>query len=235
MGRVFAVADLHGVYPLWEQISNYLQEDDKIFVLGDCGDRCRDGWRLIKEVLRDPRAIYIRGNHDQFLLDAWRSEWRDTYLWFCNGGYETYDSVLQDENSEIYLIELSKTKLYHCYENKNGQRIHLSHAGFTLMEGDEIPNNEDLLWDRDHIADWCQWWPETNSNDYVVHGHTWCGSKSCFSRVIGDEINENKTVGRYCHGHKICIDGRSFRYGRCALLDLDTLAEIEFSIPNFIA
>ena len=233
MGRVFAVADLHGVYPLWEQISNYLQEDDKIFVLGDCGDRCRDGWKLIKEVLRDPRAIYIRGNHDQFILDAWRSEWRDTYLWFCNGGYETYDSVLQDENSEIYLIELSKTKLYHCYENKNGQRIHLSHAGFTLMENNVIPHNYDLLWDRYHITDGCGWWPESNPNDYVVHGHTWCGSRSTFGH-IETQLNDNKTVGRYCHGRKICIDGRSFRYGRCALLDLDTLTEIEFSIPNFI-
>lgn len=231
MGRVFAVADLHGVYGLWVQIRNYLQRDDTLFILGDCADREEHGWQIIKEALTDPRVFYIRGNHDQFLLDAWRSEWRDTYLWFCNGGYETYDSVLQDENYEKYLIQLAKTKLYHCYENKNGQRIHLSHAGFTLMENDEIPNSEDLLWDRYHIEDKCKWWPKTNPNDYVVHGHTFCASHSCFG-LISTKLNRTKTVGRYCNGHKICIDGRSFLTNKIAMLDLDTLEETVFDLSE---
>jgi hypothetical protein len=95
-----------------------------------------------------------------------------------------------------------------------------------------------LLWDREHIDDHCDWWPEQNPNDYVIHGHTFCAS-SVFKRNAyafnNINFNENKTMCRYAHGHKICIDGRSFRYGRCALLDLDTLTEIEFSIPNFIS
>jgi hypothetical protein len=100
------------------------------------------------------------------------------------------------------------------------------------MENDEIPNREDLLWDREHIEDTCSWWPETNPNDYVVHGHTYCAN-SLFKRITTD-LNDTRTVGRYCHGHKICIDGRAYRYGRCAVLDLDTLTEEIFRIPNFI-
>lgn len=233
---IYACADLHGNYPLWEKIKEYLNDTDTLYTLGDAADRGPDGWKIIKEALADPRVVYIRGNHDQMLLDCWRSEWRDNYLWFMNGGYETFDAILADEKSEIYLMQLARTKFYHCYENKNGQKIHLSHAGFTLMENDELPNREDLLWDREHIDDHCAWWPEENSNDYVVHGHTGCVS-SVFKRrscaAPEDTIfNDSKTVCRYVYGHKICIDGRSFMYNKIAILDLDTLQELTIEIDE---
>jgi calcineurin-like phosphoesterase family protein len=217
------------MYSLWEQIKNFLQPNDKLYILGDCADRRPHGWTIIKEALAEPRVTYIRGNHDQFLLDAWKSEWRDTYLWFCNGGFDTYNSIIQEDFDKItsYMAQLNKTPYYICYDNKSGQHIHLSHAGFTLLANDEIPNNEDLLWDRDHIIDYCDWWPEENPNDYVVHGHTYCASHSTFCNVK-TKLNDTKTIGRYCYGHKVCIDGRSFLTKQIALLDLDTFEEVIF-------
>lgn len=227
MNKTYAVADLHGQYNLWRQVIESLDETDILYMLGDAADRGPDGWKIIKEALADPRVVYIRGNHDQMLLDSWKTEWRDNYLWFSNGGYETWNALMMDANYEIYLKELARTKLYHCYENKDGKKIHLSHAGFTLMENDEIPNSEDLLWDREHIEDKCNWWPKTNPNDYVVHGHTFCASHSCFS-LISTKLNRTKTVGRYCNSHKICIDGRCFSRNQIAMLDLDSLEERVF-------
>lgn len=226
---VYCCSDLHGMYSLWEQIKNFLQPNDKLYILGDCADRGPHGWKIIEEALTDPRVTYIRGNHDQFLLDAWKSEWCDTYLWFCNGGFDTYNSIIQEDFNKmtLYMAQLNKTPYYICYDNKNGQHIHLSHAGFTLLANDEIPNDEDLLWDRDHVIDRCDWWPEENPNDYVVHGHTYCASRSVFGN-IGIKLNDTKTIGRYCYGHKICIDGRSFLTKQIALLDLDTFEEIIF-------
>jgi hypothetical protein len=128
-------------------------------------------------------------------------------------------------------MQLARTKLYHCYENKEGKKIHLSHAGFSLLENDEIPNSEDLLWDRDHIDDRCDWWSEENPNDYVVHGHTGCVSSVFKHRSYFTKdtiINKNRTVCRYAHGHKICIDGRTFLSQTIARLDLDTLEEKVF-------
>ena len=231
MNKTYAIADIHGMYNLWRQVIESLDETDTLYVLGDCGDRGPDGWKIIKEALADPRVVYIRGNHDQMLLDCWRSEWRDNYLWFSNGGYETWDALMMDEKYEIYLMQLARTKLYHCYENTEGKKIHLSHAGFSLMADDEIPDNEDLLWDRDHIDDHCDWWPKENPNDYVVHGHTGCVSsvfkhRACISNDT--IINKNRTVCRYAHGHKICIDGRAFLSQTIARLDLDTLEEKVF-------
>ena len=226
MIRTFAVADIHGQYNLWRQVIESLDETDTLYILGDCGDRGPDGWKIIKEALKDPRVVYIRGNHDQMLLDSWKEEWSgyDYYLWMSNGGYSTFETLVQDTNHEIFLKELARTKLYHCYENKDEKKIHLSHAGFTLMKNDEIPNSEDLLWDRYHIEDKCEWWSKTNPNDYVVHGHSFCASHSCFG-LISIKLNKTKTVGRYCNGHKICIDGRCFSRNQIAMLDLDSLEE----------
>ena len=146
------------------------------------------------------------------------------------------NDVLMDVNYEIYLAQLAKTKLYHCYKNKKGQKIHLSHAGFTLHENDEIPNSKDLLWDREHCWDRCNWWPEENPNDYIVHGHTPTRSSTFKNLLYGApdqyKLNESATVIRYAHGHKIGIDAGAFSTNKCALLDLDTLQETIFETTD---
>ena len=229
MNKVYAISDTHGMYNLWRQVIDSLDETDTLYMLGDAADRGPDGWKIIKEALADPRVVYIRGNHDQMLLDCWKTEWRDNHLWFSNGGYETWDALMMDEKYEIYLAQLARTKLYHCYENKEGKKIHLSHAGFTIREDGVLPRDGELLWDRDHI-----YYDEfaNEETEYVVHGHTYCMS-TIFKELsvwTPEEVNINDswTVGRYHGGYKICIDGRCFGTGKIAILDLDTLTEKVF-------
>ena len=229
MNKVYAISDTHGMYNLWRQVIDSLDETDTLYMLGDAADRGPDGWKIIKEALADPRVVYIRGNHYQMLLDSWKTEWRDNYLWFSNGGYETWDALMMDEKYEIYLAQLARTKLYHCYENKEGKKIHLSHAGFTIREDGVLPRDGELLWDRDHI-----YYDEfaNEETEYVVHGHTYCMS-TIFKELsvwTPEEVNINDswTVGRYHGGYKICIDGRCFGTGKIAMLDLDTLTEKVF-------
>ena len=226
--KTYCCSDLHGQYGLWAQIKEFLGPDDKLFMLGDAADRGEYGWEIIKEALKDPRVVYIRGNHDEMLLDAWKNEWigDDLYLWMMNGGQPTFDAILADPAADLYLKHLSRSRVYECYENSSAQAIHLSHAGFTMMEGDVIPTREDLLWDRDHIEDSCCWWPLTNPNDYIVHGHTPIMNRRY--KLQEGEINESYTVLKYCHGYKIAIDAGSIVSHKCALLDLDTFEEIIF-------
>ena len=224
---VYAIADLHGQYGLWQQVKEFLGEDDVLYILGDCADRGSDGWKIIKEALADPRVIYLRGNHEQMLLDCWRYDWCDNYLWYCNGGEETFNALLMDVNYEICLQELSKTKLWESYVNTSGKKIFLSHAGWTLMQDDEIPDKEDLLWDRSHINDYCDWWLEET---YMVHGHTPV-TTGRFKVAPTGKINENETMIKYCHDHKICIDACSAYSNKIGLLNLDTL-EIEKEFYN---
>lgn len=240
MGKVFAVSDLHGMYPLWEQIRDFLQPDDKLYVLGDCGDRGREGWKIITEVLKDSRITYIRGNHEQMLLDAWRDEFMggEYYLWMNNGGWETFDKMIGQDKLDMWLDQLNRTTKYVAtYENKDGKIIHLTHAGFTPMEETFYPDKKELLWDRDHLQDRCDWWDSENPEDIIVHGHTPIASRSFKLAVAFQEnvrINESKTVAWYCHSHKCCIDAGCFATGKIALLDLDSFEEHLFEIPNFI-
>ena len=232
MNRKLAVADLHGMYDLWRRIIDSLDKTDILYMLGDAADRGLDGWKIIKEALTDPRVIYIRGNHDQMLLDAWKSDWCDTDLWMYNGGYKTFQDVLSDHNSEIYLSQLNRTPYYYEYFNKNNQKVLLSHAGWTLLADDEFPERHDLLWGRAHIEDQCRWWKEAEPNVYMVHGHTPIPSSRFLKRqeMLPEDtvINETKTVCRYAQGHKICIDARCFATNKIAMLDLDTFEEIVF-------
>lgn len=226
--RVLAVSDLHGQYNLWRQIIESLGEDDMLYILGDCADRGPDGWKIIKEALSDSRVRYIRGNHDQMLIDCWRSGWSDVHLWFANGGHPTYMAILNDPDHERFVEQLARTRTSAAYHNLNTQCILLSHAGYTLLENNE-PSFEDLIWDREHIDDACDWWPEQEPNTYVVHGHTPVGSSHFirnYNAFPGRYFpNEEQTIMRYAHGHKICIDAGCFFNHRISMLNLDTLEE----------
>ena len=99
----------------------------------------------------------------------------------------------------------------------------------SLFEDDKDPFDKDLLWDRDHIFGRNDWWSDTNPSVYVVHGHTPVGSSIFKQRDIlipeDTKFNSTRTVCRYTHGHKICIDAGCFSTHQIALLDLDTLEE----------
>ena len=34
---IYAIADLHGQYNLFQQVKEYIKPTDKVYVLGDCG------------------------------------------------------------------------------------------------------------------------------------------------------------------------------------------------------
>lgn len=223
MGKVYAVSDLHGNYELWQKIKDYLQPDDMLYILGDCADRGKHGWAIIKEAFEDDRIDYMRGNHDQFILDSWKDNYKIRSVWYYNGGLDTYNAMLADPNAEKTLQKLQETSLYCIYCAKNGNLIHLSHAGFSLVE--DMPEEEQLLWDREHISDAVKF----DENTYIVHGHTsvrWL----CHYGALDIEANPSQTIGKYCGGHKICIDGGSAFSNKCALLDLDTLKEVVFEV-----
>lgn len=238
MNKTFCVSDVHGMLPLWQQIKDFLQPDDQLIVLGDCADRGRDGWQIIKDCLTDERITYIRGNHEAMLLKAWRAEFtgEEVYLWMCNGGNSTYEAIIMEENPNMWLNELNRhTKYYTTYKNRAGNILHLSHAGFTPMESVFYPSNYDLIWDRVHLEDYpCSWWDKENPNDIVIHGHTPIMTGTFLRNIKLMEnvkLNNSKTVCWYCNNHKINIDGGCFATGRIALIDLDTFEEIVFEIP----
>jgi predicted phosphodiesterase len=59
---VYAVSDMHGCIDAYWKIKNYINPEDTVYCLGDCGDRGPESWNTIKMVLTDPQFIYIKGN-----------------------------------------------------------------------------------------------------------------------------------------------------------------------------
>lgn len=214
MNKTYACADLHGMYDLWVQIRDFLDPTDTLYVLGDATDRGPNGWKILKELLENPQVRYIKGNHDQMMINCWREDFSDTYLWFRNGGYTTYSQMELDGEHiiNIYLTELDKKPYRNTYINKLGQTIYLSHAGFT--PGVRLDDLHQYIWDRDHIYDEVSF----EKDVFVVHGHT---PLKYLDGIYGTP-NDERTILWYAGGHKIDIDNGCFRTNKIGLLDLDT-------------
>ena len=230
MGRTFACSDLHGMLPLWKKIVAFLEPDDKVYVLGDCIDKGPFSWETLKAVINEPRAVLLKGNHEDMFVQAGRELLRDDYPGdytrhhMNQGGYITICGWQGEEErfQGQWLSFLDKLPEYAVYQNIDGLTILLSHAGCTpLVEEGELYLTGDLLWNRDHFKDN---WPVECGNVIVIHGHT----PNCF---IDEEINQVRdaevTLGAYwyCNNHKICLDTGAYWSDTAVLLDLDDFTE----------
>lgn len=230
-GKVYCFADLHGNLNLFKQIKNFIQAEDKVFVLGDVIDRGTEGWKILKEILKDDRFILLKGNHEQMLVNSGREFLKnerclygdDIYLHMNNGGLSTLLDWSKEKNAIEYLNLINKFPVYEQYINKNGIKIHLSHAGFSPnnISGDEF----DFLWNRLHYKFRCL----INPNELIVHGHT---PIPLMIEDIGEFRNPPKYEGGACwynNNQKVNLDLGTHWSKQIILFDLDTFDEHIFS------
>lgn len=240
MGKVYACSDLHGMYDLYRQVKKFLQPDDKVYFLGDAVDRGPQSWKTFHSIINDEQFIYIKGNHEDMLADAItdyiESDGRISnfcYGYFENGGVNTFESWLQNGAYEQWVEVLDCLSYLETYTNIKGQKIFLSHAGFTPRKKTfEISTNE-LLWDRKHCGD--NWITKKDfDNIFVIHGHTpvdYLYQSHGYSQPREGE----QRVFWYCSDtnnikHKCDIDLGCWVSNKIALLDLDTFEEHYFII-----
>ena len=230
---VWAISDLHGHLEIWEKVKEIINPDDEIYVLGDCVDRGPQSWETLKAVYNDPQARLLKGNHEDMLVKACEDYLDDGYMWdynsysLCrmNGGADTMESWERDPEREQWVKRLRELPLWEEYTNPSGMNFILCHAGFTpwIEEGNvetTIPDNETLLWDREHYYS-NTYLPLHMEDVIIVHGHTPI-------HHLADDIEETWLAGAfwYCGNHKVCIDSGGFFSGEFVLLNLDTLEDI---------
>ena len=229
---VYAVADLHGCWAQWNSIRNFLKEDDKLFVLGDCIDRGDSGLAILQEALDDPRCMVLCGNHEDMMADALDEEVRYGYSdywiwrWFQNGGRTTYEQWQEAGMDFSWIGKIKGLPLFAEYTNTQGDRILMTHSGRVPRKGYEnSPQSRRLLlWDRDHLKE-RKWHRE--ENEFIVHGHT---PILIMPQFDGKDVEIEPGAFHYCDGHKINIDNASFHTGNVCLLDLDTYDEHIFGV-----
>jgi serine/threonine protein phosphatase 1 len=228
----YAVSDLHGCLKFYEAIKEYIQPEDKVYFLGDAGDRGPHPWETIKAIYEDEQFIYLKGNHEDMLVAAMDDRLHDMfgtgniYLLGGNGGYGTFEDWDLEGADPVWKTRLEKLPVYAEYERPDGKKVLLSHAGFTPRKDGKLPKDSDLIWSRDHFYDP---WEEDLEDVYVVHGHTPTPILDRYCYDIDEEQLSRAGAVKYSEGHKFDIDNGAVFTGYCVLFDLDTFESIVFS------
>ncbi|QDU81219.1 Serine/threonine-protein phosphatase 1 [Polystyrenella longa] len=129
-GRTIAIGDIHGCSTAFETLLDMLQvtSEDTIVLLGDIVDRGPGTKQVIETTInlksRCKQLIYIRGNHEEMLLDALKAG-PLTSTWLFYGGQEVLDSyeiesVEQLPESHVNFIESSRD----YWENQTDIFVH---------------------------------------------------------------------------------------------------------------
>ena len=178
MHDVFYFTDIHGVRPLFNAIMNYCKEqDDEAMIIfgGDAIDRGPDGYRIMKELLDNPKVIYLMGNHEdmfckaareikqllRFDLDNLTREEVSGQIYWCrnfdyrycyiqdslyNGGLETLTDWVMDGMPMDLIERVEKLPLTFVYNN-----VDFCHAGSTYKCFEEVNEHE---YNNEEMPEW---------------------------------------------------------------------------------
>lgn len=174
--EIIAIGDIHGCAASNEALLHTLDEkfgDKPTYVfLGDYTDRGPDSKKVVEQLIAfedDHECIFLRGNHDQMLLDAYeKSKWD---LWLANGGNTTlgnYDSKPGNfDLPEPHYTFFKNTLLY--WETEDYFFVHAGlNPTMTIKENlqDDYERGQ-FLWQRAHMHARGNRWEKS-----VVFGHT---------------------------------------------------------------
>ena len=173
MSNLYAVGDIHGQIHMLEALVERapFEEDDEIVFLGDYIDRGRDSKAVVNLLIRFkreyPNAVFLRGNHEDMLLD------------YLAGGGSYHPGVYQmnggDATLENYRDECGDVRLppEHIEFYNSLEWVHVSggfifvHAG--LKPGVPLDRQDpmDMVWIREEFI-----YAGYDFGKPVVFGHT---------------------------------------------------------------
>lgn len=172
--QYIAIGDIHGCWKSMEALLKKLEpfNDRQFIFVGDYIDRGPDSKKVVDHLLelqQEIDCIFLRGNHEQMLLDAVNKNERS--LWMMNGGRATLNSYSTGEGTvtipDEHLRFYDNTRMYYDREDYFFVHAGLSPAktiAQSLKEEEEI---QEFLWERSHLKA-----PETAWEKTVVFGHT---------------------------------------------------------------
>ena len=151
MSKTFVIGDIHGGLRALEQVlerANVCAHDTLIF-LGDYVDGWSESPAVIDyliDLLKKQPCIFIRGNHDELLLQ-WLDKSKDNTEWYKHGGESTvmaYTKVSVTDKKRH--VDFLKNLQNYYLDNQNRLFVH---AGFTNLHGVEYEYYPRLFyWDR---------------------------------------------------------------------------------------
>lgn len=169
--RLLAIGDIHGCHDLLQLLMNKVEptSDDQIIFLGDYIDRgpkSREVVDFLLELQKDfPETVFLRGNHEQMLLDFLSGD--DSLMFLLNGGNATLESYEKETSAKPtipseHLTFFNNLKSHFIY----GDFIFV-HAGLRPGITIEQQSERDMLWIRGEFINSDYDWGKT-----VVFGHS---------------------------------------------------------------
>lgn len=205
--RIYAIGDIHGRVDLLNSIHDVILKDsgsleteceNSVVYLGDYVDRGFESKEVLDVLVNSPlegfKAIYLKGNHEDLLLN-FLEDFSIGTLWFSLGGDATVYSygvssplgVKQDkhfkkiqeslretlpEEHQRFLLDL---KLYH----EVGDYLFV-HAGIMPGRAMSKQLQEHMMWIRDDFLK-----HKKDHGKVIVHGHTVTEEPEILSNRIG--------------------------------------------------
>jgi len=167
--RLLAIGDIHGCRTALQDLLAHVAPTvhDQLVFLGDYVDRGPDSAGVIDDLLalrkRFPASVYLRGNHEQMLLDVLAGA--DPVTFLLNGGGKTIASYQRRGGWPLPAEHRRFLEaLPSLYQSEDFIFVHAGlRPGTPLAE----QGPDDLLWIRHEFLDSADGWGET-----VVFGHT---------------------------------------------------------------
>ena len=184
MANLFVISDIHGHYKQFEKLLSKWNKKDMLLILGDLIDRGPDSLRVIETVM-ELKQIYgelvtfIKGNHEDMLLNYLQNPIEKREHYFINGGKETIQSFLaplssihfKSNEDEVHYLRshynrhlqfLSEAPLYYIIGD-----VLFTHAGYnSQFDTLKQTTDRDFIWIRKHYLN-------QNITPFInVFGHT---------------------------------------------------------------
>lgn len=172
--RIIVVADIHGENKKFRKAlkSVSLKKSDILVLIGDLIDRGTESKQVLDTILLLKESgftniVYIRGNHEQMLLDSIEDENKE-YIWIKNGGDKTLKSFrvnFASQIPDIYIRLLNSSILYYEHDN-----YFFVHAGLNFELEDPLQDIHSLMWIRNISIELYK--KSSFSSKKIIHGHT---------------------------------------------------------------
>jgi serine/threonine protein phosphatase 1 len=171
--RFLVVGDIHGCPVQLEEILDRAQAypDHRLVFLGDYIDRGPDS-ETVLQLLRPLDAVFLLGNHEQMLIDRWKSSSTPT----VGRGWLDVARVSMESFEWLSTVPVDH------YETAGYLFVH---GGLDVRKNRSSQGPQDYLWVR-HDGDYLAVTPKT-----VVHGHHGVDKPV----RVGNRININTRCG----------------------------------------
>lgn len=138
MTKTFVIGDIHGGLRALHQVLERSQatKNDTLIFLGDYVDGWSESPQVINfiiELSKKQNCIFIRGNHDELLLNYLKTN-DYNQEWFKHGGQSTIDAYQKISDSiRLEHIDFLENQLKDYYLDEQNRLF--IHAGFTNVNG----------------------------------------------------------------------------------------------------